>query len=72
MATTGGRTTRRRSRGDTFANDEGTQERDIPAPKRRREDKKPLAGGAVGAGRPMNIPNIETKVGKRNLDLICQ
>lgn len=68
MATTGGRATRRRSRGDTFTNDEGIQERDMPASKRRREDKKPLASGAMGAGRPMNLPNIETKVGKRNLD----
>lgn len=65
MATTGGRTTRRRSRGDTFINDEGIQERDMPASKRRREDKKPSTSGAVGPGRPMNL---ETKVGKRNLD----
>lgn len=65
MATAGGRTTRRRSRGDTFTEDEGPRERDMPATKRRREEtKKVQAGGpGFGAGRPVNAQPAQTKVG---------
>ncbi|KAF8436413.1 Mis12-Mtw1 protein family-domain-containing protein [Terfezia claveryi] len=63
MATTGGRTTRRRSRGDTLTEDEANREKDMPATKRRREDKKPSATGtSFGTGRAVNVPTVPKKL----------
>ena len=59
MATAYGRTTRRRSRGDTLTEDEGNREKDMPATKRRREDKKPsVTGTSFGTGRAVNVPTV--------------
>lgn len=63
MATAGGRVTRRRSRGDTFTEDEA-REREMPAMKRRREDRKMVVTGAGStAARAVSAAIVQAKVG---------